>query len=294
MVPQRGTTWSSAPLASSTIPDTRIGPAFPISPGVQFHSARWNYDCDLAGKTVAVVDTGSSAAQIVPSIAADVDKLYLYQRQPGWVVPKGERIYNAREQAQLLQPGYRRLTWFRQYGNYERMLRSALVEGAPANTRAQGACLQHIAKVFADRPDLAKIVTPDYPFGGKRAVQDSNFYPALLRENVELIPHAVEKVTPTGIVDESGTERQVDVLVMCTGFTAPRFLATLDVIGRGGCTLREYWNGTPHALLGLMVPASRTSTCCTARTPMARRSCFSTSDKWSSSSQTLPVWSRGP
>ncbi len=134
------------------------------------------------------------------------------------------------------------------------MLRSALVEGTPANTRAQYACLQYIAKVFADRPDLATIVTPDYPFGGKRAVQDSNFYPALLRENVELIPHAVEKVTPTGIVDESGTERQVDVLIMCTGFTAPRFLATLDVIGRGGRTLREYWNGTPHALLGVMVP----------------------------------------
>ena len=222
--------------------------------GVKFHSARWNYACDLADKTVAVVGTGSSAAQIIPSIAADVDQLYVYQRQPGWVVPKGERNYNARERAQLLQSGYRRLTWFRQYRNYERMLRSALVEGTPENTRAQYACLQYIARVFADRPDLATIVTPDYPFGGKRAVQDSNFYPALLRENVELIPHAVEKVTPTGIVDESGTERQVDVLVMCTGFTAPRFLATLDVIGRGGRTLREYWNGTPHALLGVMVP----------------------------------------
>jgi cation diffusion facilitator CzcD-associated flavoprotein CzcO len=41
---------------------------------------------------------------------------------------------------------------------------------------------------------------------------------------------------------------------MCTGFTAPEILATLDVMGRDGRTLRQYWNGTPHALLGMMVP----------------------------------------
>jgi cation diffusion facilitator CzcD-associated flavoprotein CzcO len=61
-------------------------------------------------------------------------------------------------------------------------------------------------------------------------------------------------MTPTGIVDDTGTERQVDILVMCTGFTASEFLATLDVVGRDGRTMKEYWNGSPHALLGMMVP----------------------------------------
>jgi cation diffusion facilitator CzcD-associated flavoprotein CzcO len=222
--------------------------------GVKFHSARWNYDCDLANKVVAVVGTGSSAAQVVPAIAADVEKLYVFQRQPGWVVPKRERVYDAQERARLLRPTYRRLIWCQQYLNYEKMLRSALVEGTPGNTRAQDASLKYIEAVFADRPDLAKLVTPDYPFGGKRTVQDSNFYPALLRENVELVPHPVVRVAPTGIVDDTGTEREVDVLIMCTGFSAPEILATFDVIGRDGRTLRQYWNGTPHALLGMMVP----------------------------------------
>ena len=36
--------------------------------GVKFHSARWNYACDLADKTVAVVGTGSSAAQLFPRL----------------------------------------------------------------------------------------------------------------------------------------------------------------------------------------------------------------------------------
>ena len=172
--------------------------------GVKFHSARWNYDCDLTDKVVAVVGTGSTAAQIVPAIAPDVRKLYVYQRQPGWVVPKGEKIYDSRERARLMDPRQRWLSWWKQYIDYEKRLRSAGVEGTPGNTRAHDACLKYIETVFADRPDLAKMVTPEYPFGGKRPVQDSNYYPALLRDNVELIPHAVVRVTPTGIVDDTG------------------------------------------------------------------------------------------
>lgn len=222
--------------------------------GVKFHSARWNYECDITDKVVAVVGTGSTAAQIVPAIAPDVKQLYVYQRQPGWVVPKGEQVYDSTQRARLLNPASRWLTWWKQYIDYEKRLRSAGTEGTTANQRAQQVCLDYIGKVFADRPDLAKAVTPQYPFGGKRPVQDSNYYPALLRDNVELIPHAVTSITPTGIVDDTGTERPADVLVMCTGFTAPEFLATLDVVGRDGRTLREYWNGSPHALLGMMVP----------------------------------------
>jgi cation diffusion facilitator CzcD-associated flavoprotein CzcO len=222
--------------------------------GVKFHSSRWNYDCDIRDRVVAVVGTGSTAAQIVPAIAPEVRKLYVYQRQPGWVVPKGERVYDAAERAELLTPALRRLRRSQQYLNYEKRLRAAGTEGTQLNKQAQDACLQYIDKVFAERPDLAKMVTPSYPFGGKRPVQDSNFYPALLRDNVELIPHPVVRITPTGIVDETGTERSIDVLVMCTGFTAAEFLTTLEVRGRSGRTLREVWNGSPYALLGMMVP----------------------------------------
>ena len=222
--------------------------------GVKFHSARWNNDCDIADKVVAVVGTGSTAAQIVPAIAPDVRKLYVYQRQPGWVVPKGEKIYDSRERARLMDPRQRWLSWWKQYIDYEKRLRSAGVEGTPGNTRAHDACVKYIETVFADRPDLAKMVTPEYPFGGKRPVQDSNYYPALLRDNVELIPHAVVRMTPTAIVDDTGSEHDVDVLVMCTGFTASEFLATLDIVGRDGRTMKEYWGGSPHALLGMMVP----------------------------------------
>ena len=61
-------------------------------------------------------------------------------------------------------------------------------------------------------------------------------------------------MTPTGIVDVDGVERTVDVLVMATGFQPANYLARLEVVGRTGRTLHEYWAGEPHAFLGITVP----------------------------------------
>ena len=56
--------------------------------GKLIHSARWDHEYDLAGKRVAIVGTGASAVQIIPSIAPKVARLDVYQRTPIWVSPK--------------------------------------------------------------------------------------------------------------------------------------------------------------------------------------------------------------
>ncbi len=234
-------------------------PRFPDWPGldrfegIKFHSARWPSDVDLTGKRVAVVGTGSTSGQLVPAIAPDVAHLYLFQRQPGWLRPKMERDLDpVRARAAMLKPLRRRKLRLQQWWNYERALGTG-TEGTSNNRKAREVCVDYIETVLADRPDLIKMVTPDYPFGGKRVVQDSNFYPALLRDNVELIPHAVTEVTAHGIIDDTGTEREIDVLVMCTGFQPARFLATYDVVGREGRSIHEAWGVNPRAYLGLTV-----------------------------------------
>ena len=169
-------------------------PRYPSWPGLaefrghKFHSSRWNPDVEVSDKVVAVVGTGSTAAQIVPGIAPVVTQLYVYQRQPGWVLPKGERTYDAHERAELLHPVRRRVRRYKQIWDSEKGLRSARAEGSALNQKAYEGCLKYIAKVFSERPDLAKMVTPDYPFGGKRPIVDSNYYPALLRDNVRAHP----------------------------------------------------------------------------------------------------------
>lgn len=220
--------------------------------GPKFHSSRWDQSVDMRNRTVAIVGTGSTSAQMVPALAPTVSKLYVFQRQPGWVVPKLEREFTALERAKLSRPWRRRWMRFRQATVYERNLR-AKVPGTRRNLAGQAACERYISSVFADRPDLQKMVTPDYPYLGKRIVKDSNFYPALLRDNVELIPHAVESLTENEIIDETGCRRAIDLLVMCTGFQPSNFLATFEIVGRGGRTIHDVWKGEPRAFLGLMV-----------------------------------------
>ena len=82
----------------------------------------------------------------------------------------------------------------------------------------------------------------------------STFYPALKKENVELVPRPVSRVTPTGIVDGEGVERPVDVIVMATGFQAANYLARMEITGRDGETLQDHWAGEPRAFLGITVP----------------------------------------
>ena len=224
--------------------------------GPCFHTARWEHGHDLTGKTVAIVGTGSTASQLVPALQPSVGKLYLFQREPGWVLPKGDRDYTAEERLRLHHPvvhRYRRAKWY--WGTEKRLWNAgAYRPGSPIHTAAEEAARGYIGKVFEDRPDLAAAVTPNYPFWGKRTIFSSDFYPALTQPNVELVPRAVASVTPRGVVDADGVERDVDVLVLATGFQPTNYLAHLEVVGRSGEALQKYWDGEPRAFLGVTVP----------------------------------------
>jgi cation diffusion facilitator CzcD-associated flavoprotein CzcO len=237
-------------------------PRYPDWPGLdefagpKFHTARWEHEHDLTGKVVAVVGTGSSATQIVPAIQPTVKKLYLFQREPGWVMPKGERDLSAEERATFARRGRRR----RERGRQKYLLEKSLWRGhlyrpgTKTNEARRNFCLSYIDRHFAEYPDLRAAVTPDYPYPGKRPIFASSFYPALKKENVELVPRAVVSVTRDGVVDADGVARAIDVLVMATGFQPTNYLSRVRVVGRGGRTLQEQWAGEPRAYLGITVP----------------------------------------
>jgi cation diffusion facilitator CzcD-associated flavoprotein CzcO len=224
--------------------------------GPAFHTARWEHEHDLTGKTVAVVGTGSSATQVVPAIQPLVRQLYVFQREPGWVLPKGERDFTDAERAALTRPWRRRRERLRlKYLLEKNLWRGALFRpGTKVNAAREVVCRAYIDRQFAERPDLRVAVTPAYPYPGKRPVFASSFYPALKKPNVELVPKAVASVTRSGIVDADGTERPVDVIVLATGFRPVEYLARLPVTGRDGHVLQEQWNGEPRAFLGITVP----------------------------------------
>ncbi len=237
-------------------------PRYPDWPGLEtfrgpkFHTARWEHQHDLTGKTVAIVGTGSSASQIVPAIQPIVGKLYVFQREPGWVLAKGDRDFDDAERAAFANRWRRRRERWRLKYQLERNLIGGTLwhPGSKRQVAREQLCRKYIGKVFKDRPDLAAAVTPSYPYPGKRPIFSTGFYPALKKPNVELVPKAVASVVPNGVIDTDGVERTTDVIVMATGFQPANYLARLPLTGRDGRTLTEYWNGEPRAFLGITVP----------------------------------------
>lgn len=237
-------------------------PRYPTWPGLdtfegeKFHTSRWDSSVDLTGKRVAVVGTGSTAVQVVPNIAPIAGEVKLFQREPGWVLPKGAQTFGPAEREALNDPIAQKLVRWGMLIQREKFQyrNAAWRPGTPQNAASERAARAYIARIFAERPDLAELVTPSYPFGGKRPILTDDFYPSLLRDNVELVPHAVDSVTPDGLVDKTGTHHEIDVLVMSTGFKSS-FASTFDLTGHNGIDLHTTWAGDDQAFLGIMVPS---------------------------------------
>jgi cation diffusion facilitator CzcD-associated flavoprotein CzcO len=233
-------------------------PAWPRLPGLErfegesFHSARWNHGCSLEGKRVAVIGTGASAIQFVPAVATQAAKLHVFQRSPGYILPKPDRAYRPWEHALL-----RRMPWLQrffralQYLHHEsRVLAFTFF---PVLMRLfEGKARRYLEQEVAD-PELRRKLTPDYPMGCKRILISNDFYAALTRPNVELVDTAIREVTPRGVVTADGREREVDVLIFGTGFAATEFLSPMRITGRDGRELNEAWRQGAEAYLGVTV-----------------------------------------
>jgi cyclohexanone monooxygenase len=106
---------------------------------------------------------------------------------------------------------------------------------------ARAAALANIRKGIAD-PELRKAVTPDYQIGCERILISRTYYPARDRDDVELVTDRIAQITPTGIVTEDGTEREIDCLVVATGFYTTDQPIAHHVKGRDGRTLADVWS----------------------------------------------------
>ena len=224
-------------------------PALPDIQGIEsfageiFHSARWNHDADLAGKRVAIIGTGASAIQIVPTIADQVAHLDVYQRTAPWVMPRHDRGYSKLEQlAYARVPGLQRLAREAIYWGRESYVLGFAFE-PKILLAAQKIARRNIEKAIAD-PDLRARVTPNWQIGCKRILISNDWYPTLAREHVELVTDRITEVRPNAVVTADGTVRQVDAIIVATGFHVTDSPAYELVFGADGRSLAEVWRET--------------------------------------------------
>jgi cation diffusion facilitator CzcD-associated flavoprotein CzcO len=234
-------------------------PAYPDIPGLDtfagasFHSARWDHRYSFRSKRVAVIGTGASAIQFVPLIAKEVDQLHLFQRTPPWILPKPDREMTARERWLMERvPG---MHWLRRTGLYWQLESRAypLIHDAPRiSALGERIAKRFIARTIPD-PALRAKVTPDYRLGCKRILLSNDYYPALARPNVELVTDGIERVERNGIRTKDGALREVDAIVLGTGFRVADYLSSVRVVGRGGRELNDEWRTRLASYLGITV-----------------------------------------
>jgi 4-hydroxyacetophenone monooxygenase len=236
--------------------------------GQSLHPALWDPSVDLTGKRVAVIGTGASALQIVPSIAEQVQSVTVFQRSAPWLVPTMDYADEfPAGLAWLLKevPHYGKMYRFWQfiqliegvlpYAAYDPGWTSDKPSGSEINEGLRAALTEYFAVQLPDDPELLDKVVPDYPPITKRMLRDNgSWIGALKRENVELVTDRIERITPGGIIIDGRGEEEFDVIIYATGFTASEFLAPMTIKGRGGRDLNEHWSGDATAHLGITIP----------------------------------------
>ncbi|NEW45005.1 flavin-containing monooxygenase [Nocardia cyriacigeorgica] len=232
--------------------------SFPAIPGIEdyqghkIHSARWDHDYDFTGKRVAMVGTGASAVQIVPELVHRAETVKVFQRTPGWVLPRVNRSTN-----ELTKQLYRRLPvteslarqgWF--WGHESVAL--GVVWNTPLTRVVESVAKLHLRTQVRD-PWLRRQLTPDFRAGCKRLLMTSDFYPALQRANCTLVTWPIARISEHGIRTAEGIEHRFDCIVFATGFDVSKAGSPIPVTGRDGRVLDEEWSNGAYAYKSVAV-----------------------------------------
>lgn len=233
-------------------------PAIPAIDGLDdfagnaFHSARWDHDHDLTGERVGVIGIGASAIQFVPPVAEQAAHTTLFQRSSNYVAPKRDPEFATWVQLLFailpeVQRLYRWSIWLRFEARWVVFRR-----GSRLARLMERAFRRQLAPLVSD--DLpAEALLPDSPIGCRRILISSDWYPTLLRPDVEVVTERVARVEADAVVTEDGARHEVDTLIFGTGFTSTEFLGPIQVIGRDGVVLRDRWHDGAEAHLGITV-----------------------------------------
>jgi cation diffusion facilitator CzcD-associated flavoprotein CzcO len=222
--------------------------------GTSFHSARWDHHCQLEGRRVAVVGNGASAIQFVPPVARQASALTIFQRSTNYIGPKPDRAYGAVERWCLehIRPYELAYRW-KIYWSFEARWLLFRRDGWPGRQLAARFDKGIRAQVVSDRLPEASVV-PDYPLGCKRILISNDWYPTLLRPNVDVVTDPIDHVEADAVVTASGRRHPADVLIYATGFHTTDFLSHITITGVEGRKLADEWRAGAEAYLGITVP----------------------------------------
>jgi cation diffusion facilitator CzcD-associated flavoprotein CzcO len=236
-----------------------VDPSYPDIKGIEnfrgerIHTARWNHDYDLTHKRVAVIGTGASAIQVIPTIAPSVGKLSVFQRTAAWVLPKLDAPISERTKRRFLRhPLALKLRRWLLYW-FSEALGPIIMLDAPRLSRiGERRSERHLERSVSD-PVLREKLRPHFQFGCKRMLVSDDYWPALERDNVELVTDRITEIRAGSIATADGRDHPVDAIVFATGFAVQITSPPFPVTGLGGLRLEEAWKNGATAYKGVAV-----------------------------------------
>ena len=267
--------------------------------GKSFHTSRWDYAYSggtpegapmigLADKRVAIIGTGATAVQVVPHLARDAERLFVFQRTPSSVDERNNAPLDREWFAGVTEPGWQR-RWQENFvanlgigfpaedlvddgwTDLGKRIR-AQVADMPPDQRTPAA----IMAAFEDADNAkmeeirrrAETIVADQEAGQKlkawyrqlckRPCFHDDYLEAFNRPNTSLVDtdgKGVERITAKGVV-ANGREYEVDCIVYASGFEVGTDFterAGYDVTGRDGVRLSDHWARGMRSFHGLHV-----------------------------------------
>ncbi|WP_169813117.1 flavin-containing monooxygenase [Nocardia jejuensis] len=228
-------------------------------------SAGWDHDYDYAGKRVAVIGTGASSMQIVPSIASKVGHLDVYQRTATWCFPKPDFAFGRIGRRLMRSQRFHTFAYMANWYVYQAIVVGAekvpprvslaLLQGLEGALRA---AYRLYLRALVNDPDARRALVPRHGLMANMPTFGRGFLQSFSRKNGNLVTTPIERFTANGIRTTDGVEHGYDMIVLATGFTPasePESFPTGAVLGRDGFDLGEFYraNGM-QAYAGVTIP----------------------------------------
>jgi monooxygenase len=184
--------------------------------GPVVHPQAWPEDLDYSGKRVVVIGSGATAVTLVPALAERAAHVTMLQRSPSYIASLPAEVPVTRLARRLLPERWSgpAIRWFnalaaqafyqlsrRRPARVRAMLRRTLVRQLPAGY------------------DIDTHFTPSYDPWDQRMcfVPDGDLFAAISSGRAGVVTDRIATFTEKGLLLESGTELEADIIVTATG-----------------------------------------------------------------------------
>ena len=262
-------------------------PGFDRFEGNIFHSSRWNYDVDLAGKDVVVVGTGASAVQFLPHLTQqpyNAKSVTQIMRSAPWVSPKpippfgrqkwdtySPRIFN---RVPVLATMYYWLFFLEAERDFHQVFYNE-PENVEARRKIEAQLVSYMKENVPRK--YHEILIPDHEVGCKRRLFNEVWFTALNDPKIDLTSKLLTSVQPKSVTlgperchprrkqqngeipnDRAPMDEEVlpaDIIILANGFETLKWVHPLRVRGAGGVSLHDVWQARagPQAYMGTAV-----------------------------------------